>query len=253
MSYTFTGFIFDLDGVITNTAKVHAKAWKETFDEYLRKRESEKGEPFKEFTYEGDYLTYVDGKPRYEGVKSFLESRGINLDFGQPSDPPGAETVCGIGNRKNEKFLEVLQTQGVEVYDSTVSFIKRLKENAIHVGVASSSKNCKFVLDRAGLEDLFEVRVDGVVSAEKKLKGKPEGDIFVTAARMMSVSPDRSVVVEDATSGVRAGKNGGFGLVLGIAREDNEKDLYDNGADIVVGDMAEIDMNRIQEWFDGRK
>ncbi len=246
---SFVSVIFDLDGVITKTALVHAAAWKAVFDECLKAREEKYGEPFREFTHEGDYLPYVDGKPRYEGVDSFLKSRGVNLPFGDPQDPPEDETVCGVGNRKNIKFLEILRTNGVEEYESTISLIKGLKEKGVRIGVASSSKNCQYVLKSAGIEELFETRVDGEVSAENGLKGKPEGDIFVTAAANLGTLPGRSVVVEDATSGVQAGRNGAFGLVLGIAREGNEKDLMDNGADIVVTDLEHVDIEWIEGWF----
>ena len=216
--YSFDSVIFDLDGVITNTASVHGYAWKAAFDDYMRIREKRDGEPFREFTHENDYLPYVDGKPRYEGVKSFLESRGIDIPFGDTSDTPGKETVCGIGNSKNEMFSKILKEKGAEVFRSSVDLIRSLKAAGIRVGVASSSKNCKPILESAGLADLFETRVDGVVSAELKLKGKPEPDIFIKAAENIGSAPLRSVVVEDATSGVQAGRNGGFQLVLGRAR-----------------------------------
>ncbi|MBE0650211.1 MAG: beta-phosphoglucomutase family hydrolase [Bacteroidales bacterium] len=246
--YTFESVVFDLDGVITQTAKVHSRAWKKMFDNYLKTREKEHNEPFKPFT-QSDYLAYVDGKPRYDGVKSFLESRNIELPFGTPDDGPEKETVCGLGNKKNVAFNEVLSTEGVEVYPSTVAFMKALKDAGVRVGVASSSKNCESVLKAAGLEDLVETRVDGVVSAELGLKGKPAADIFLTAAKNLGANPHNSVVVEDAVSGVAAGKNGNFGLVLGIAREDNTAELRRNGADIVVADLEEIDMNDVEEWF----
>ena len=247
--YKFDAVIFDLDGVITKTALVHSRAWKKMFDEYLKQRAEKFNEEFKEFSHTQDYLPYVDGKPRYKGVDSFLRSRGIELSYGDPQDSPNLETVCGIGNRKNIAFNEILKTDGVEVYPSTVELIKKLKEEGIHVGVASSSKNCETVLKAAGLLDLMETRVDGVVSAELGLHGKPEADIFTTAADNMGVTYDRAVVVEDAVSGVQAGRNGNFGLVLGIAREDNEAELQENGADIVVSEIDEIGFEGILEWF----
>ncbi len=246
---TFQSVIFDLDGVVTKTATIHAHAWKKAFDEYLKLREKRDGEPFREFTYQNDYLTSVDGKPRYQGVKKFLESRGIHLPFGEPSDPPDKETICGIGNKKNELFNKLLKDEGAEVFDSTIALINNLKENGIKVGVASSSKNCKAILESVNLEGLFGTRVDGVVSAELNLKGKPEGDIFVTAAKNLDTLPEKSVVVEDASSGVEAGRNGGFGLVLGVARENNESELAKHGADIVVPDLGEIDIQIINDWF----
>ncbi|MFH0757556.1 MAG: beta-phosphoglucomutase family hydrolase [Bacteroidota bacterium] len=247
----FDAVIFDLDGVITKTALVHASAWKKMFDEYLRSREERFGESFREFTHAGDYLPYVDGKPRYKGVASFLESRGIDIPLGEPEDDPEKETVCGLGNRKNIMFNRVLDEEGVEVYGSTVEILHKLKAAGVRIGVASSSKNCKPVLEKAGLLDIFETRVDGVVSAEIGLKGKPEPDIFTTACDNMGVDYHRSVVVEDAVSGVQAGKKGNFGLVLGIAREDNMNELYAGGADIVVEDMGEIGLEGMNEWFAG--
>ncbi len=248
MKLHFQSVIFDLDGVITKTAIIHFKAWKAVFDEYLRLREERDKQPFREFTQQ-DYLNYVDGKPRYDGVKSFLESRGIKIPYGTPEDPPERETICGIGNRKNRKFLEILEKEGVEVYESTIELIRQLRENGVKIGVASSSKNCKHILEVAGIEKLFETRVDGLVSQKLGLKGKPEPDIFVVASYNLGSSPANSVVVEDATSGVSAGRNGGFGLVLGVARKNNHKDLFENGADIVVSDLSEISMEWMERWF----
>jgi beta-phosphoglucomutase family hydrolase len=245
----FDAVIFDLDGVITQTALVHSRAWKKMFDDYLHEREEKYGEAFREFSHQDDYLPYVDGKPRYKGVQSFLESRGIDIPFGEPGDSPETETICGIGNRKNIAFNEILKKDGVKEYPSTVELIHTLKKHGIHVGVASSSKNCKAVLEAAGLLDLMETRIDGVVSAELGLKGKPEPDIFTTAADRLGVSYDRAVVVEDAVSGVQAGKAGNFGLVLGIAREENSSELYAGGADIVVEDISGIGFEGIEEWF----
>ncbi len=241
--------IFDLDGVITKTATVHSHAWKKMFDDYLRERAEKKGEPFMEFTQQ-DYLAFVDGKPRYDGVKSFLESRGIKLPFGSPDDTTDKETVCGLGNRKNESFNEVLRNNGVEVYPSTVKLMKQLHDENIRVGVASSSKNCEAVLEAAGLSHLVETRVDGVVSAEIGLNGKPAPDIFLTAAKNLNCDYHYSVVVEDAVSGVAAGRNGNFGLVLGVAREDNKAGLWANGADMVVEDLSEITLDDIHHWFE---
>ena len=236
----FDAVIFDLDGVITKTALVHAAAWKKMFDEYLRTREERFGETFREFTHAGDYLPYVDGKPRYKGVASFLESREINIPFGDPADPAGKETVCGLGNRKNEAFNIVLARDGVEVYPSTVKLIDDLIEAGVLLGVASSSKNCMPVLETVGLLNKFGARVDGEVSAELGLHGKPEPDIFTTACDILNVSYKDAIVVEDAVSGVQAGAKGGFGLTLGIAREDNMEELAENGADYVVEDLVEI-------------
>ena len=249
LPYSYDCAVFDLDGVITQTAKVHRIAWKATFDDYLKKRD---GNGFKEFT-EQDYLTYVDGKPRYDGVQSFLQSRGIQLPFGDKNDPGGKETVCGVGNIKNDKFMEVLKSSGIESYPSTVRLIKELRAAGVRVGVASSSKNCEFVLRTAGLLDLMETRVDGVVSAELGLKGKPEPDIFVTAAKNLGCSPSRTVVFEDAVAGVQAGAKGKFGLVVGLARENNEDALRSGGADVVFEDWGNHTLTDLDRWLVGKR
>jgi len=246
----FDAVIFDLDGVITQTALVHASSWKRMFDEYMLSREERFGESFREFTHAGDYLPYVDGKPRYKGVASFLESRGIDIPFGDPSDDADMETVCGLGNKKNIMFNKVLEDDGVEVYDSSVKMLEELKAAGVRIGVASSSKNCKPVLESAGLLHFFETRVDGVVSAEIGLQGKPEPDIFTTACDNLGVEYHRSVVVEDAVSGVMAGHKGNFGLTLGLARENNIQELLVGGADIVVEDLEEIGLEGINDWFE---
>lgn len=235
----FEAVIFDMDGVITKTAITHTAAWKKMFDEYLQKRADEHGEAFQEFTQK-DYLAYVDGKPRYKGVTSFLESRNIELPFGDVSDEPGIETICGLGNRKNNAFNEVIARDGVEVYESTAQLLQDLQAAGIKLGVASSSKNCAPVLEAVNLLKTFGARVDGVVSAELGLHGKPEPDIFTTACDILGSTPAKSIVVEDAVSGVQAGAKGKFGLTLGIARENNEKELAENGADFVVTDLEEV-------------
>jgi beta-phosphoglucomutase family hydrolase len=248
--HLFQAVIFDLDGVITKTALVHSAAWREMFNDYLRYREKKYGEVFREFTHANDYLTYIDGKPRYKGVESFLESRGIHLTYGDPSDHPDAETICGLGNKKNYFFNEVLARDGVKVYGSTVVLIRQLKSEGIKIGVASSSKNCRTVLEKAGLIELFETVVDGEVLAQLGLKGKPEPDIFTTACDNMGVSYKRTIIVEDAVSGVQAGRNGNFGLVIGIAREGNGDELRINGADIVVEDISELGgVEALDKWF----
>ncbi|MFH1000965.1 MAG: beta-phosphoglucomutase family hydrolase, partial [Bacteroidota bacterium] len=245
----FKAVIFDLDGVITKTALVHAAAWKKMFDDYLKSRESRFSEEFKPFTHANDYLPYVDGKPRYNGVADFLKSRKIEIPYGNPNDSPDTESICGLGNKKNEAFNEVLDKEGVEVYKSTVDFMRFLKENEIKIGVASSSKNCRKVLEKAELMHLVGTVVDGTDSVELNLKGKPAADIFTTAADNLGVSYHESIVFEDAVSGVQAGKAGNFGLVLGLAREENETELKIAGADIVVKDFDEVEVDGLIKWF----
>lgn len=234
-----------MDGVITQTAAVHSLAWKRMFDDYLLSRESRYGEPFREFTHAGDYLSYVDGRPRYRGVEAFLKSRGIVLPAGTAADLPGAETVCGLGNRKNAVFNQIIATEGVRVYDSTIALILALLEQGVRVGLATSSRNSGVILAKTRTAPLFATVVDGLVSEKLGLRGKPEPDIFVTAARNLGTSPDRSIVVEDAVSGVQAGAKGGFALVIGVAREDNAGELAANGADLVVRDLAETNLAEI--------
>jgi beta-phosphoglucomutase family hydrolase len=239
-NFCFDAVIFDLDGVITNTARVHAAAWKAMFDEFLYDYGKETGKRHAEFDYEKDYLAYVDGKPRYSGVESFLHSRNISLPFGLPFDEPEEKTVCGLGNRKNLKFNQVLERDGVEIFDSSVKLLGQLKNAGIKMAIASSSKNCKPVLEKAGLLHYFMARVDGVISVERGLKGKPEPDIFLESAKDLGVLPEKSIVVEDAVSGVQAGVKGKFGFVLGIARENNMDELKKAGAHFVVSDLMEI-------------
>lgn len=233
---TLKALIFDLDGVITKTAAVHEHAWKLLFDEYLRTR----AEPFQEFT-ESDYLKFVDGKPRYNGVESFLKSRGIELARGDPTDAPGNGTICALGNQKNVYFRKVLDAEGVSSYESTVRLIRDARAAGIRVGVASSSANAGDVLARAGLSDLIEARVDGVVSAAEKLAGKPAPDIFVTCAARLGCTPSEAIVFEDATSGVAAGKAGKFALTVGLNRGDAAQGaaLREHGADVVWDDVGE--------------
>ena len=231
--------IFDLDGVVTRTAGLHSAAWKEIFDAYLGERSARQGEPFRPFEAE-DYRRHVDGKPRYEGVRSFLESRGIALPFGDPADPPERETVCGLGNRKNATFQKLLARGGIEVFESSVAFIRKLKAQGTKVALVSSSKNTTAILEAAGLADLFPVRIDGVEAAQLQLAGKPHPDTFLEAARRLGVAPARAAVVEDAIAGVAAGRAGGFGLVIGIARSGDGAALRENGADLVLGDLAEL-------------
>ncbi|UCF19884.1 MAG: beta-phosphoglucomutase family hydrolase [Gemmatimonadota bacterium] len=235
----FDAVIFDLDGVVTHTASVHAQSWKAVFDRFLRKHSAEHGEPFEPFVIERDYAQYVDGKPRYDGVRSFLASRGIEIPEGNPSDPPDRETVCGLGNLKNELYNEELES-GVEAFEDTVSQIRRWRDLGLKTAIVSSSKNCAAVLRAAGLTDLFDVRVDGMVAAKLGLAGKPAPDIFLKATELLGVEPARSVVFEDAVSGVQAGRAGGFGWVVGVDRVGAREALLTNGADTVVTDLRQL-------------
>ncbi len=244
------GVIFDLDGVVTGTAKIHSLAWESMFNAFLEEYSEANDEPFVPFDPTMDYLGYVDGKPRMEGVRSFLESREIELPFGEIDDVPEMPTICGLGNRKNEVFTEILIKEGPEVFQSTVDFIHELKSRGVRIGIASSSRNCKLILELAKLEDLFETRVDGEVSLELGLKGKPDPDIFTTAADNLGLHPHDCVVVEDAISGVQAGAAGNFGMVLGIAREIEGMRLREEGADVVVRDLGEITVDEVFRWFD---
>jgi beta-phosphoglucomutase family hydrolase len=235
-----TACLFDLDGVLTQTAKVHDRAWKQTFDDYLRERAQRTGAEFKEFDPVRDYEEYVDGKPRYDGVRSFLESRGITLPEGSPDDPPEAETICGIGNRKNVLVLGLIRTQGVEAYDGSVRYVKAAREAGLRRAVVSSSANARDVLTAAGILDLFEEIVDGHVADEQHLHGKPAPDTFLAGARALGVAPARAAVFEDALAGVAAGRAGDFGCVVGVDRVGQAAALKEHGADIVVSDLAEL-------------
>jgi trehalose 6-phosphate phosphatase len=237
---TCDGVIFDLDGVITQTAKVHAKAWKALFDTYLKNRASRENQEYIPFDSDKEYRTYVDGKPRYDGVQSFLKSRGIHLPLGNPSDDPGKETIYGLGNKKNEIFNDFLQKKGPSVYEDTLSLIYELKKKGWKMAVISASKNCIPVLEAVGISDWFDTVVEGVLSQELGIKGKPEPDIFFEAARRMEASVQRIAVFEDATSGVSAAKKGGFYRVIGVNRADNEGILKKAGADVVFSDLCDI-------------
>jgi alpha,alpha-trehalase len=236
----YDAVLFDLDGVVTKTAKVHAAAWKRMFDEFLERRAASSGDSWKPFDIGADYRRYVDGKPRYEGVKSFLASRGIELPYGQPDDTPDKETICGLGNRKNQFFRNELRRKGVEPYEHAVDFIRRLRKYGFKTAVVSSSKNCAAVVETAHLTDLFDAKVDGLDSEKLELKGKPAPDIFLEAARRLEVDPARAIVVEDAISGVQAGRRGRFGYVIGVDRVGHAEALLENGADRVVRDFAKI-------------
>ena len=233
--------IFDLDGVITDTAKQHAEAWKQMFDQYLRMRSEKYGTIFKSFE-DSDYRMYVDGKPRYDGVRDFLASRQISLPYGRKEDPIGRETVCGLGNRKNSYFLKILDEQGAKVYQSSVDLIRALRSSGVKTAIISSSRNCAFILRSTGIHDLFDVKVDGLDLDSLNIRGKPDPSIFLEAAKRLGVRPERSVVIEDALSGVEAGRRGGFALVIGVSRTGNDRQLMEHGAHSVVKDLGEIDL-----------
>lgn len=231
--------IFDMDGVVTQTAGVHMAAWKRLFDEFFEQRSHRIGEPFKEFT-EADYREYVDGMPRYDGVAKLLASRGISLPQGTPDDPPGDASVCALGNRKNVYFNREIEERGVQRYDSSVALIEQLKAAGVHTGIISASKNTTMVLTGTGVRDLFETQIDGNVAAELGLPGKPAPAVFLEAARRLGVSPDRAAVVEDAIAGVEAGRRGGFALVIGVDRTGHPQALKEGGADVVVRDLSQV-------------
>lgn len=230
-----TTLLFDLDGVITRTAVVHAAAWKEMFDAYLATQEDQA--PFDSRT---DYDKFVDGKPRYDGVRSFLASRGLSLPDGDPSDPPDAKTVCGLGNRKNDLVGAIIKRDGVEAYPGSVRYLDAAKLAGLRLAVVSSSANCRAILESCGLLDEFEEIMDGVVAAERKIKGKPAPDTFIAAAETLGATLERSVVFEDALAGVEAGRAGGFGYVVGVNRVGQAGALKEHGADIVVDDLEEL-------------
>jgi beta-phosphoglucomutase family hydrolase len=236
----YDAVLFDLDGVITNTATLHATCWKQMFDEYLRERAEQKGEAFRPFDLATDYRLYVDGEPRFDGVRDFLRSRRIQLPEGTPDDPADVETVHGLGNRKNELVNRAIAELGVEPYAGTVQFIHQLRRDGFKIAVVTSSQNCDAVLRAAKLDDLFEVRVDGNLIQAQRLAGKPAPDTFLIAAKQLGVEPIRTVVIEDAISGVEAGSNGKFGLVIGVARKGNAEELKRHGAHLVVDDLGEL-------------
>ncbi|MBV8710136.1 MAG: beta-phosphoglucomutase family hydrolase [Solirubrobacterales bacterium] len=235
-----TACLFDLDGVLTQTAKVHATAWKQMFDEYLRCRAERSGEPCHEFRLPEDYEQYVDGKPRCDGVMSFLQARGIELALGTPGDPPDAETIYGLGTRKNDLVLELISKQGAEPYVGSVRFVERAREQGLRTAVVSSSTNCQDVLLAVGIEHLFEARIDGAVAEREQLSGKPAPDTFLAGARALHTEPAHAAVFEDALAGVEAGRAGCFGWVVGVDRTGHAQALREHGADVVVGDLDEL-------------
>jgi len=236
----YDAVLLDLDGVITNTASIHAACWKQIFDEYLQKRAIERGEPFRAFDLASDYRLYVDGKPRFDGVRDFLKSRAIHLPEGNPDDPPEAETVMCLGNRKNAMIGKIIEDLGVQPYEGTVKFIQQLRRQGFKIAVVTSSENCLAVLRAAKLDASFDLQVDGHVIHDRHLAGKPAPDSYLMAARLLGVEPARAIVVEDAISGVEAGSNGHFGLVIGVARKGNAEELRQHGAQLVVNDLSEL-------------
>lgn len=232
--------LFDLDGVLTRTAGVHAAAWKAMFDEYLRRRAQERSEPFVAFDPVGDYDAFVDGRPRCDGVRAFLRSREIELPEGSREDPPGTETVCGLGNRKNELVLPMIREHGGQPYEGSVRYVQAAREARLRRAVVSSSANCHDVLRAARIEGLFEAVIDGVDAEREHLSGKPEPDTFLAGARALGVEPAKAAVFEDALAGVQAGRAGAFGCVIGVDRAGQADALREHGADVVVSDLAEL-------------
>jgi beta-phosphoglucomutase family hydrolase len=232
-------FIFDMDGVLTETEKQHTKAWKRLFDEYLKKRSKENNEKFKPFT-ESDYRKYVDGKPRYAGVKDFLKSRKISLPEGSVRDSPDKETIYGLGNKKDRYFHGILRKEGAEVYKSSIDFIREIEKRGLKCAVISSSKNTVRILEATHIEDLFALKVDGNDLEKLKIPGKPDPAMFLEAAKRLRVDPSHAAIVEDSLAGVEAGKRGKFGLVIGMVHEHDDRELLEHGADVAVGDLRKL-------------
>ena len=230
--------LFDMDGVVTQTALVHAAAWKQMFDDFLRQRAEQTGEKFVPFDSSRDYDQYVDGKPRLDGTRSFLQSRGISLPEGSPGDKPGSPTVEGLSNKKNDLVVEKIRTDGVKVYQGSIRYIKAVRAAGLRTAIVSSSANTVDVLNAAGIADLFDVRIDGAVAKERHLAGKPAPDTFLAAAHDLGVTPAQAAVFEDAQSGVAAGRAGHFASVVGVDRVGQAEELLEHGADIVVKDLA---------------
>jgi beta-phosphoglucomutase family hydrolase len=235
-----TACLFDLDGVLTRTASIHAAAWKQMFDEFLRDRSTRTGEPFVPFDAGDDYDAYVDGKQRLDGTRGFLLSRGIDLPEGDPSDPPGAATVNGLSNRKNELVLRLFDEGHIEVFDDSVRYVRAVRAAGLATAVVSSSANTAQVLDAVGIADLFDARIDGVVAAERHLAGKPAPDTFLAGAAAVGAAPATAAVFEDALAGVEAGRAGGFALVVGVDRVGQADELRHHGADVVVDDLSQL-------------
>lgn len=236
----FRAVILDLDGVVTHTAELHIKAWKRMFDPYLEEHSRRTGKAIQPLDPGDDYRKYIDGRPRYEGAVAFLRSRGIDIPFGSPDDDPGKDTVCGLGNLKNQLYLTLLREEGAHVFNDALVTIRKWRNENIRTAVISASRNCRQVLEAAGITDLFDVIVDGVDSGENKLRGKPEPDIFLFAAEKLEVYPSESVILEDSSAGVTAGAKGKFAWVVGVSRDGDTNLLYESGADKVIASLEEI-------------
>jgi beta-phosphoglucomutase family hydrolase len=235
-----TACLFDMDGVLTETAELHSTAWKEMFDEYLARRAEARGEPFVPFDSVADYDTFVDGRPRLDGTREFLKSRGIQLPEGSNSDASGAETIHGLSTRKNDLVLALIRDRGVTVYPGSLRFLQEVRKRQLATAVVSSSANTVQVLSAAGLEGMFDEVVDGLVAERDHLAGKPAPDTYLAAARGLGVDPSAAAVFEDALAGVEAGRAGAFGLVVGVDRVGQADALASRGADVVVTDLAEL-------------
>lgn len=246
----FQALLFDLDGVVTRTAALHARAWKRLFDEYLARRAARTGERFEPFDLEVDYRRYVDGKPRHDGLRSFLAARGIVVPSGRPGDDASQETVHGLGERKTRHFLELVAREGVQVSDVAVALLREARARGARTAVVSSSRNCEAIVRAAHLTALFEVRVDGLDLGRLGLSGKPAPDMFLEAARRLGAAPAHSVVFEDATAGVQAGRRGGFGLVVGVGAAEHAASLLASGADVVVADLGAVRLEGRRESTD---
>ena len=236
----YDAVLLDLDGVITDTASIHAACWKQMFDEYLQQRATHRGEAFRPFDISTDYRLYVDGKPRFDGVRDFLTSRNIQLPEGSPEDPPQAETVGGLGNRKNDLVNKIIEEGGVEPHEGSVKFLHQLRSPGLKIAIVTSSQNCTAILKAVRLDHFFDMQVDGNTIHTQHLAGKPAPDTFLMAAKLLGIDPARAVVIEDALSGVEAGHKGNFGLVIGVARKGNVEELRHHGAHLVVNDLGEL-------------
>ncbi len=237
----FDTVICDLDGVLTDTASLHNEAWKQMFDLFLQEYSQKHSIPFAPFDPAEEYLKYIDGRPRYEGASAFIASRGIDFPFGDPDDPPGKETICSLANKKNQLYQSLIETEGVKAFPDAVEKVKQWQTRGYKLAVISASKNCRKILNVANLNHFFEIIIDGNDAINWKLKGKPQPDVFIAAADKMGTKPADAVIIEDAVSGVQAGKYGGFGLVIGMARDNqNSSQLKENGAHIVVSTFWQI-------------